>query len=332
MVSKEEYMKYVDDLLNNDENKKNIRYLSSGYKAITKLIYTLTIISVVITLLSLLLLLKKEGILIFFVLLTISVCLISFGAIRQSNSKQALTYYRNFREKLMEYLLKGYRYRFQNLGWMSSWDFEHSQFGRKNDVIFDSKDCLGIDIPEEDGSKSLTMLSIGDVSAYNIYTDSDGSRARQDVYKGMFGYVEFPRKFKCILIINSKFERKGLKLEKVLLEDIDFNENFNIKTNNQIEARYILTPNMMEKLKYLQSKIYNIKIAFIDKYLYIGAENLNMFELGDLDINNPSCIFENLYDEIDIILKIVEEIKSNNKVFITKRKPRKTNKNKNVKE
>ena len=62
-------------------------------------------------------------------------------------------------------------------------------------------------------------------------------------------------KFKCILTVNSNFKRKGIKLEDVVLENIEFNEKFKIRTDNQIEARYILTQNMMEKLLILKNKI-----------------------------------------------------------------------------
>ena len=138
----------------------------------------------------------------------------------------------------------------------------------------------------------------------------------------MFGYAKFPYKFKCILAINTKYKKRGLKLEKVILEDIDYNENFSVKSDNQIEARYILTPDMMEKLKYLQKKIYNIKFLIVDHYCFIGAENMNMFELKTFTNNDEVGVFENLYDEIDIILKIVEEMKNNDKVFVTQKKTR----------
>ena len=99
------------------------------------------------------------------------------------------------------------------------------------------------------------------------------------------------------------------------MEDINFNKKFKITSNNQVEARYILTPDMMEKISLLESKFKGIKIVFVDKYLYIGSKKVNMFELGNYKINNDLSMFENLYDEMAIILGIVEELKNNNKVF-----------------
>ena len=65
----------------------------------------------------------------------------------------------------------------------------------------------------------------------------------------------------------------------------------------------------------MESKFKGIKIVFVDKYLYIGSKKVNMFELGNYKINNDLSMFENLYDEIMVVLAIVKEIKENDKVF-----------------
>ena len=51
-------------------------------------------------------------------------------------------------------------------------------------------------------------------------------------------------------------------LNAVKLEDIDWSSKFNVYSNNQVEARYILTPALMEQIKALK-KLYRAKrIAF----------------------------------------------------------------------
>lgn len=50
--------------------------------------------------------------------------------------------------------------------------------------------------------------------------------------------------------LNKKSSKgKPWKLDNVILEDTEFNEIFNVFSNNQIEARYLLTPSFMERLK-----------------------------------------------------------------------------------
>ena len=82
----------------------------------------------------------------------------------------------------------------------------------------------------------------------------------------------------------------------------------------------------MTKLMNLQKKIKNIKISFVDNCLFVGAKGFNMFELNYLKEDDPVTVFENLYDEIEIVLSIVNEIKNNNKIFVTQRKKRKKRK------
>lgn len=322
MIKKEEYMQYVEKTLKEDNNKPEMKYLTKGYKILSILMIVFGIIGAFI---SFVLLPQSNligyGFRLFFARETLCVLLIVFGVKRVGNSKKALNYYRDYREKFIGYLMTGYSYYFESNGWLGSFEFEKSQFAKKADCFY-SNDVLAIDIPEEDGSKPRADIYIGDVNTYDVSIDSEGNKTTHDVYRGMFGYAEFPYKFKCVLAINTKYSKKNVKLEKVMLEDMEFNENFSVKSNNQIEARYILTPDMMEKLKYLQNKIKNIKILIVDNYCFIGAKNLNMFELKSFKDNNEIEVFENLYDEIYIILKIVEEMKDNDKVFVTKKKTR----------
>ena len=331
MVSKEEYVKYVEKLLNDDKNKQDMKCLTSGYRIISVLMIVLGVICFCLSIF----LLPTIGDLFIgmralYIGLTVSVLFIVFGVIRCNNYKRVLNHYRdNYREKIIGYLMQGYSFYFESEGWISSSMFEMSQFSKETDCFY-SSDVLAIDIPEEDGSKPRADIYIGDVDAYDVSIDEEGNRTTHDVYKGMFGYAQFPYKFKCVLTINSKYKKRGLKLEKVILEEMEFNEIFDVETDNQIEARYILTPDMMEKLKYLQSKIPNVQILFLNNYFFIGAEDVNMFELQKFKNNDEVEVFENLYDEIDMILKIVEEMKNNDKVFVTQKKTRKRKSKKNI--
>lgn len=321
MVSKEEFSKYVKELLENDKDKKNINRLSKGYLAgaICSLVLSVVIFIRGFIYLANTNIINRTLLIIWILLLVLAIMMF---VLRNKTKKY---YNDNYRGEILNFLLKGYRYYFDPIGRLSTQMLEDSQFSKSFDYASTS-DVLGIDIPEEDGSKSQVDMYIGDVYSYNIHIDEEGKRTTTGVYSGMFGYSEFPYNFKCILTINSKYKRKGLKLEKVHLEDIVFNDIFDVYSDNQIEARYILTPDMMTKLMNLQKKIKNIKISFVDNCLFVGAKGFNMFELDYLKEDNPVTVFENLYDEIEIVLSIVNEIKNNNKIFVTQRKKRKKRK------
>lgn len=308
MVSKKEYLEYAGKLV--EKSITGNRKLLSIWSKVGLIL--LIILGGIITIRSVAIMLIIRRINRNFV---IGVSLIVISIILLVKRSKMLKLYRGeIREKLIAYLLKDNSYYFDKSGWISSYEFENSQFSRKYDC-FSSCDLLSINIPNDDGSESKIDLEIADVNAYDVSVDEEGNRTTHDVYKGMFGYARFKKKFKCILTIDSKYKRRGVEFEKVVLEDINFNKKFKITSNNQVEARYILTPDMMEKISLLESKFKGIKIVFVDKYLYIGSKKVNMFELGNYKINNDLSMFENLYDEMAIILGIVEELKNNNKVF-----------------
>lgn len=316
MVSREEYVEYIRNITAKDESK--VKTLSKGY----------LVCSIVVLVMGVLFVLRNIYLVVRFPIsiswfrFCVSILCVVLGVImlciRRSNKKY---FKNNYRKKVIDYLLKDYSYYFKEEGWPMSLDFEHSQFVKRYDCCFAS-DCLIINIPNDDGSKSKVDFKICDLYAYDIHRDDEGNVSHSKVYKGMFMAVEFPRKFKCFLSVDVNYKRKGLELQKVELEDINFNKKFKVKSDNQIEARYILTPNMMEKLLLLEERFKNLKIVLVDNCLYIGAPDVNLFELDGFKNNDYVAMFEDLYDEVSASLKIVEEIKNNNKVFKTERKKR----------
>lgn len=322
MVNKLDFNRYIEKLVLKD--KKKVITLSKKY----------LIVSILVTILGLFLLLKT--IYRFFrfyyifsrIDVIVGVLLVVMGilmfVVRNKNKQR---FRDNYREKAINYLLSDYNHCFKEEGWPMSWDFDNSQFVKSYDLCSTS-DCLIVNIPNDDGSNSSVDLKICDLYAYNLHRDEEGNISHSKVYKGMFGAIEFPYKFKCFLSIDVNYKKRGLKLDKVELEDINFGKKFKVYSNNQIEARYILTPKMMEKLLFLEEKFNQLKIVVVDNYLYIGAPYVNLFELDDLKKDDISSMFENIYDEISTVLKIVEEIKNNNKVFKTEAKKRMFNKKK----
>lgn len=316
VVSREEYVEYIRNITAKDESK--VKTLSNRYLVCSM---GVLVVGVLFVLRDIYLFLRFPISISLFRFCVCILCIVLgviMLCIRRSNKKY---FKNNYRKKIIDYLLNDYDYHFREEGWPMSWDFDHSQFVKSYDFCSTS-DCLIINIPNDDGSKSKVDLKICDLYAYDIHRDEEGNVSHSKVYKGMFATVEFPRKFKCFLSVDVNYKKKGLKLEKVELEDINFNKKFKVKSDNQIEARYILTPKMMEKLLLLEEKFNNLKLVFVDNYLYIGAPNVDLFELDNFKNNDHVTVFEDLYDEVNTSLQIVEEIKNNNKVFKTERRKR----------
>ena len=310
MVSKEDYKNFVSKLVEKDKGNKNVKYLSKSYRAWALAVFFVSFI------------VFGTGFGTFFgfdpfigaVQIALGIFGIVFGIISEVKNSKTVTYYKeNYRSKLVEYLMKEYKYSFDSQKYISKAIFNASKFAGGYDS-YSGNDLLVINIPNDDGSESNVNLNLCDLHVTRSERDSDGDRHTVTVYGGMFGYIEFPFSFKCVLSLDSYYREKGLKLDRVKLEDIIFDKNFKAYSNDQIEARYILTPEMMEKLLWLESKFKGFQMTLVDNKMYIGA-SINLFELNVRKNIDVASLFDNFYDEVKTILEIVNEIKNNNKIF-----------------
>jgi len=193
---------------------------------------------------------------------------------------------------------------------LSKEEFKSAGFAGHFDT-FSGEDLIEIDIPKDDGTKSGVAFKACDLNVTETVVDSDGNSSTKTVYFGAFCAVHFPFEFKCRLAINSRLS--GVK--KFKLEDVSFNKAFQVFSDNQVEALCILTPSMMQKLVKLKEKTKTVKITIFDNHLYLGFPGFNFLELGSAKQGLSDKIFEDIYSDVELLLAIVEEIKTNNRIF-----------------
>ena len=111
---------------------------------------------------------------------------------------------------------------------------------------------------------------------------------------------------------------KKKKMQNVKLEDLTFDKKFNVYTQDQIEARYLLTPAFMERLKSLETSFgtKNIKCSFFeDNIMFAISTNKDLFELGSLYKSLKSKIsIEEFYNEIHSIQEMINHLKLDEKL------------------
>lgn len=310
MVSREEFKKYLTELFKDDSSGMNLQYMSKSYSKVSVCLVIFGFIAFIISFG-----LVGADIPFGMILLIASIIGVIIGFVRLYNSNKVKKYYKEkYRDKVMSFLFKGIDYTFDSQGQIESNIFDQSQFEGYYER-YCGLDKLSINIPNDDGSVSDNYLTLCDLKATKTETDSDGDSRTVTVYEGVFGYIKFPFEFKCVLCLNTKYKKKGVSLEKVSLEDINFGKKIGVYCSDQIEARYILTPNMMEKLIWIASKMSFMRMTLVDNKMYIGFEGKDLFELSDVKDNKIETAFEKFYDEISVLLKLVDEIKTNNKIF-----------------
>ena len=90
------------------------------------------------------------------------------------------------------------------------------------------------------------------------------------------------------------------KTERVKLEDPRFEKAFEVVSSDQIEARFILTPDFMERLLEMEEVFHggDLRCAFSGGELFVCIEGGDLFEPGSMftPLDNPDRVKELLMD------------------------------------
>lgn len=169
-------------------------------------------------------------------------------------------------------------------------------------------------------------FELADVMLEDEYTDSDGDTHRVTIFQGQWFIFDFNKKFKSDIQVcektfknakrrNKKYENKFKKVE---LESLEFNKKFNVYARKEIEAYYILTPSMMEKIMNVNEKIKgHLLFCFIDNKLHIGLYNNK--DLFEPSIHKKIDIARDILktnEELSIITNFIDLLNLDNDIFI----------------
>ncbi|MEZ5961622.1 MAG: DUF3137 domain-containing protein [Hyphomonadaceae bacterium] len=124
-------------------------------------------------------------------------------------------------------------------------------------------------------------------------TDSKGRTRYSTVFRGQLIRMHFPREFLGVTIVRRDAgvfnvfgggKANGKKLERVRLVDARLERAFEVWGTDQVEARYLLHPVMMERLLELETKLHGkrLRCAFEGGDCLVAVEGGNLFEPGDL--------------------------------------------------
>jgi len=151
-------------------------------------------------------------------------------------------------------------------------------------------------------------------------TDSKGRTRYTTVFRGQLIRMHFPREFLGVTIVRRDAgvfnafgggKRNGQKLERVRLVSSEFEKAFEVWGTDQVEARYLLHPVMMERLIDLERglKGKRIRCAFEEGDLLVAVEGGNLFEPGDLfkPLVDPARA-RRIVDEIAGVVKVMDQV------------------------
>lgn len=142
-------------------------------------------------------------------------------------------------------------------------------------------------------------------------------------FRGVFVEFDMNKNFEghTFLFENSATSRgivfNHADFENVQLEDVEFCKKYKIFSDNQVEARFVLTPAFIERFK-------NIKLAFNAKYIRAAFKDKkitiavnagkDLFAMANLTKDTDSATFVELFNEILSVLHMIDALKLNRKI------------------
>ncbi len=170
------------------------------------------------------------------------------------------------------------------------------------------------------GSRNETPFEFFEAHLEEKRTTTDGKgRTRTTwvtVFRGQCLIVKFHKQFNGVTKV---FRDKGMfnifgklaqmgKGEKVRLEDPVFEKAFEVYSTDQVEARFLLTPDFMERLVGLERafKGKQVRCAFAGGEMFLACEGANLLEVGSMyrSMDDLGRVREMLVDFAAIFLLI----------------------------
>lgn len=179
------------------------------------------------------------------------------------------------------------------------------------------------------GKLDKTDFEFSEIHAERESSDSDGNTTYSTIFKGFFMIADFHKHFQGHTIVvpdrtgegwfgrvfkGSK--RSGKQLAK--MENPEFEKAFDVYATDQIEARYILTPKMLENIMTLKEQFNaTIHLAFLHSCVYIA---ISWRKTDFLEPNLKNSLLEEstihkFLDDVWLCLDIIEDMNLNTRIW-----------------
>ncbi len=185
---------------------------------------------------------------------------------------------------------------------------------------------------EISGKLGKTDVCVSEVFAKRV-TGSGKNRRVENIFSGLFFKLDFHKNFSQHTVIRPDFAERflggliGNKLQKmgssfsnlklVRMEDPRFEKLFAVYSSDQNEARYLITPKLMEKFVELQkSNKGRVSCAFFEQKFYIAiSSRKNRFEPSFFGSVLPFADLKDIYEVLELLQRLVEEFELNTRLW-----------------
>ena len=235
-------------------------------------------------------------------------------------------YRSEFKEKVIAPLIKEID---QNLSYIPKIHIRPEHFTRSK--LFTSKPDRVNGNDYVSGSIDGVKIEFSDFHAEKRHQDSKGRTSWSTLFQGLFIISEFPKEFQgTTVVLPDRAERNfgeylGSWLQSnnfnrdqlIKMDSVAFEKEFVVYGTDQVEARYILTPLLMEKILHYKKRINeNILLSFTNKKIYIAIDyNDDLFEPSVFHSLLKYKIAMQYIETLYLAIGIVDELKLNQKLW-----------------
>ena len=163
--------------------------------------------------------------------------------------------------------------------------------------------------------------------------DSGGETTNIEIFHGLFLIADYKNiQFKTILqseflgklasridMLSLNF-RDEIQLKKIELQNLKFNKYFSVYSEDDIEARKILSPIILENFgNFAEKNNITIKLSFINNQVFIALGVGQIFEpnlkdflpLKKINLDSIEKDAERIYEEISLVSSIIRDLRLN---------------------
>jgi len=180
-----------------------------------------------------------------------------------------------------------------------------------------------------EGKIDKTYFHFSELHTQYKTTGSKGETHWHDIFKGIFFIADFNKDFEgsTVLLPNQigggfSFFKKifGLNRKEKLVElaDPEFTDNFTCYSTDDIKARYILTPALMQRLNHFQRKYPNnrVSLSFVDGQIFVAISyKHDLFEASYFKSVIDYDRIQSYFDDIRLVVEVVDDLNLNNRIW-----------------
>jgi pSer/pThr/pTyr-binding forkhead associated (FHA) protein len=185
------------------------------------------------------------------------------------------------------------------------------------------------------GKIDKTEFQFSELHTKYVTKDSKGRERKHTIFKGLFFEIDFNKHFNYPTYVFPDTAQKlfGDYLGKVLqsigseiipdhgklisLENPVFEKIYSVYSEDQVTARYILTPKIMHALVRLEKKVKRkIRLAFKDSNIYMAISfRENLFEPRILSSGVRFDDIKKIFELLGIVVLVIHEMQLNDRIW-----------------